>query len=65
MADKEAIKKAILGAAGNPSTGVIAEFAEAMADAVVGLDNPKRAVNYGESVAGAKETRVVDSRETR
>jgi hypothetical protein len=53
MASKDAIKAAILKVAGDPSTGVIAELAEAMADAVAALDLP------------AKEVRVIQPKETR
>jgi hypothetical protein len=38
MADIQQIKAAILGAAGNPESGVIAELADAMAKAVVDLE---------------------------
>ena len=40
MATREDIKKAILAIAGNPESGPIAQLADAMADAVVGLDAP-------------------------
>lgn len=40
MATKEDIKKAILAVAGNPDSGIIAQLADSMADAVVGLDAP-------------------------
>jgi hypothetical protein len=65
MADKEAIKKAILDVAGNPSVGAIAEMADEMAEAVAQLGNPKQPVRYSESVISNKETRVLDARETR
>jgi hypothetical protein len=65
MADKEAIKKAILNAAGNPSVGPIAEMADEIAEAIVNLGNPNRAVKYSEGLSGSKETRVIDARETR
>ena len=65
MADKEAIKKAILDAAGNPSVGAIAEMADEMAEAVARLGNPKQPVRYSETLVADKETRVIDSRETR
>ena len=65
MADKEAIKKAILDATGNPSVGPIAEMADAMAEAVVNLGNPNRAIKYSEGLSDSKETRVIDARETR
>jgi hypothetical protein len=55
MATKEEIKAAILEVAGSPSSGPIADLADAWADAIVRLDtkNP------------AKEVRIVESKETR
>lgn len=58
MANKEQIKDAILKTAGYPNTGVIAEMAEAFAQAVVDLD--KKAAD-----TPAKEVRVVEVKETR
>jgi hypothetical protein len=60
MADREAIKKAILDVAGNPSVGVIAEWADRFADAVVELDKPKTA-----RVFDQRETRKVEAKESR
>jgi hypothetical protein len=57
MATKEQIKDAILKAAGNPETGVIADMADQFAEAVLGLEE--------KSSAPAKETRVVESKEIR
>jgi hypothetical protein len=58
MATKDEIKAAILGAAGNPSSGTIYDFAEAMATAVSELDKKS---------AGkpANEIRIVETKETR
>lgn len=58
MATKEQIKKAILDVAGNPESGVVADFAEAWADAIVEIDSPR-------AVTPAKEVRVVNAAETR
>lgn len=58
MATKEQIKKAILEVAGNPESGVVAEFADKWADAIVEIDSPRAA-------APAKEVRVVTPTETR
>ncbi len=58
MATKDQIKKAILEVAGNPISGVIADLADSMADAVVAIDNPAA---HGE----AKEARVTKPAETR
>jgi hypothetical protein len=60
MADREAIKKAILEAAGNPVSGVIAENADRFADAVVALDAPKVVREID-----TREKRVVEVREKR
>jgi hypothetical protein len=57
MATKEQIKEAILRAAGNPETGVIADMADQLADAVLGLE--------AKSSTSAKEVRVVESKEIR
>jgi hypothetical protein len=58
MATKDDIKAAILKAAGNPSTGVVAELADDLAKAVWELDNAN-------SFNPVKEARVVESKETR
>jgi hypothetical protein len=57
MATKEQIKDAILKAAGNPETGVIADMADQFAEAVLSLEE--------KSSAPAKEVRVVESKEIR
>ena len=61
MATKAQIKDAILKAAGNPESGVIHDLADAFADAVFELDNPKPAV----SLSAEKETRVTKPTELR
>lgn len=61
MADRDAILKAILNTAGNPSTGSIRDMAPAMADAVAALDSPKGKAKYSPD----KETRTTDAPETR
>jgi hypothetical protein len=58
MASKDEIKAALLKAAGNPSTGIIKDLADAFAQAVWELDNTN-------SINPAKEVRVIDSKETR
>lgn len=58
MATKQEIKDAILKVAGNPVSGVIAELADAIAQAVVDLDAPV-------SVRAEKETRVTKPTEIR
>ena len=68
MASKEDIKKAILGVAGNPESGLIWDLADKMAEAVLGLDN-KAPVKTEEKSADAevpsKETRVTKAEFTR
>jgi hypothetical protein len=63
MATKAEIKKAILEVAGNPDSGVIAEYADRFADAIVGLDNPASVDATQERPA--KETRVTKLEEVR
>jgi hypothetical protein len=58
MATKDEIKAAILKAAGNPTAGVIKEMADDFAKAVWELDNKN-------SINPSRETRIVDSKETR
>ena len=66
MADREAIKKAILEAAGNPVSGVIAENAGRFADAVVALNAPKPEPKPDvKREVDNREKRVVEGKETR
>jgi len=67
MANKADIKKAILAVAGNPESGPIATLADAMADAVVGLDavKPSNGVQNASIEAPTKETRVTKVDEKR
>jgi hypothetical protein len=57
MATKQEIKAAILKAAGNPESGIIADMADEFAEAVLGLEE--------KSSAPAKEVRVVEPKEIR
>ena len=59
---KEDIKAEILRIAGNPDSGAIAEYADAWADALEKLANPKAETKKFEPV---KETRVQEIKETR
>lgn len=59
MANKDAIKAAILKVAGNPVSGVIADLAEEMAQAVVDLDSTTS------SERSEKETRITKPVEIR
>jgi hypothetical protein len=60
MATIEEIKKVILQVAGNPVTGVVKDFADAWAEAIHNLDNPKV-----KAVVPSAEKRVVEPQETR
>tara|TARA_R110000868_G_scaffold217091_4_gene467211 strand:- start:512 stop:694 length:183 start_codon:yes stop_codon:yes gene_type:complete len=60
MASREDIKKAILKVAGNPVTGVVKDFADAWADAIYELDNPKTM-----TAVPSVDKRVVEPKETR
>ena len=62
MATKDEIKKAILKIAGNPSTGIVKDLADAWAEAIVNLDNPKSKAVVPSASA---EKRVVEPQETR
>ena len=58
MATKNEIKKAILEVAGNPESGIVAQYADRWADAIVGLDAP-------ESNSGQKKAdKATDERPT-
>jgi hypothetical protein len=59
MANKDAIKAAILKVAGDPVSGVIADLADDMAQAVVDLDSATA------SERSEKETRVTKPAEIR
>jgi len=63
MATKQEIKAAILKVAGNPEGGVIFQLADAMAEAVVGLDAPVRSA--ASSYEPTQETRVMKADEKR
>lgn len=58
--NKEDIKSAILKATGNPESGVVVEFVDAMTDAVWNIDHPEV-----KSFTPVKETRVQEVTETR
>ena len=59
--DKAKVKDAILKTAGYPESGVIAELADAMAEAVINIDNPVEIKKF-EPVT---ETRIQEVKETR
>lgn len=58
--NKDQIKDVILKTAGYPESGAIAELADAMAKAIVEINTPE--IKKFEPV---KETRVIESKETR
>jgi Holliday junction resolvasome RuvABC endonuclease subunit len=59
--DKQQIKEAILKAAGNPESGAIADFADAMAEAVTNIDKPVETKKFNP----VAETRITEISETR
>lgn len=65
MATKADIKKAILEVAGNPDSGVIFEYADRIADAVLGLDAPAPSKESASFAGSDKETRVTKPEVTR
>lgn len=58
--DKAKVKAAILKVAGDPESGIIAQLADAMAEAVVNIDKPET-----KKFEPVKETRVQEIKETR
>lgn len=63
MATKAEIKATILKVAGNPEAGAIFQLADAIADAIVGLDAPVK--TEASSYEPTKETRVLKADEKR
>ena len=58
--DKAKIKSTILQVAGNPTSGVIAELADELAQAIIDIDKPE-IKNFNP----VQETRIVEIKETR
>jgi hypothetical protein len=58
--DKAKVKSIILQVAGNPSSGVITELADELAQAIVDIDKPE-VKNFNP----IQETRIVEIKETR
>ena len=58
--DKAKIKSTILQVAGNPSSGVIAELADELAQAIMDIEKPE-VKNFNP----VQETRIVEIKETR
>jgi hypothetical protein len=70
MATKEQIKETILRVAGFPEAGAIKALADAMAEAIAGLDAPaetpvKVTAAKGSVQQREKETRVIEAAEQR
>jgi 3,4-dihydroxy-2-butanone 4-phosphate synthase len=59
--DKAKVKDAILKTAGYPESGVIAELADAMAEAVINIDKAIEIKKF----EPVKETRIQEIKETR
>lgn len=59
--DKNKIKDAILKTAGYPQSGLIAEMADAFAEAVMNIDKPIETKKF----EPVKETRITEIKETR
>ena len=59
--DKAKVKDAILKTAGYPESGIIAELADAMAEAVINIDKPIEIKKF----EPVKETRIQEIKETR
>ncbi len=64
MATREQIKKAILDTSANPSAGVVVEWVDRWADAIVALDEPQPKRGPGRSKPD-REVRVVEPDEER
>jgi hypothetical protein len=58
--DKAKVKSTILQIAGNPTSGVIAELADELAQAIIDIDKPE-VKNFNP----VQETRIVEIKETR
>lgn len=63
MATRQDIKDAILRVAGNPDSGVVRQYVDAWADAIVALDEPVTSEVKAEPEI--KETRVISAAEKR
>ena len=57
MANRSEIKAAILRATGNPTSGPIADWADAIADAVAEIDSPTSHRKIEKRVVAAAEVR--------
>ena len=58
--DKAKIKSTILQVAGNPTSGIIAELADELAQAIMDIEKPE-----SKNFNPVQETRIVEIKETR
>jgi hypothetical protein len=67
MATKQEIKDTILNTAGNPESGVVVQYAEAWAEAIVKLisGGAQSSADNNSQSSATKETRVVGAAERR
>jgi hypothetical protein len=66
VATKDEIKNVILAVAGNPESGVVKQYADAWAEAIVNIDAPTKAPEVErEVVEPVKETRILGVAEKR
>jgi hypothetical protein len=66
MADKNEIKKVILEVAGSPESGIVTQYADAWAEAIVAIDAPAPAPEVKrEDEEPVKEIRVLNVAEKR
>lgn len=63
MATRQEIKDTILRVAGNPESGVVKQYVDRWADAIVALDKPAEPEKKAEPEV--KETRVISAAEKR
>ena len=64
MASKDEIKETILKVAGNPESGVVTQYVDAWAEAIVAIDSPAPKIKR-EDEEPVKETRVLNVAEKR
>lgn len=64
MATRQQIKDTIMKVAGDPESGVVKQYADAWADAIVALDEPVKPKEE-KAEQEIKETRVISAAEKR
>lgn len=65
MKTKEQIKKDILSALGNPSSGLFVDYIDTIVNAVVGDENKAETKTGLSDSLPAKETRIIEATEKR